>query len=146
MKSSEFRLEELLALVGSSPLESATSEVLALAEAVWYQGYRPTQADLDSLARSVEHQSFKRTLCVLELLSQYPVCPRSTAKELQKLTQDFHVKYSSPGSSEALKGRYSPSKRWGLAEATGPIRQSLLSIQTRSYAISKGGLHGFSAQ
>ncbi len=59
MKSSEFRLEELLALVGSSPLESATSEVLALAEAVWYQGYRPTQADLDSLARSVEPQSFK---------------------------------------------------------------------------------------
>lgn len=111
MKSSEFRLEELLALVGSSPLESATSEVLALAEAVWYQGYRPTQADLDSLARSVEPQSFKRTLCVLELLSQYPVCPRSTAKELQKLTQDFHAKYSSPGSSEALKGRYSPSMK-----------------------------------
>ena len=138
------RLEELLALVGSCPLERATSEVLALAEAVWYQGYRPTQADLDALSCVVEPQSFKRTLCVLELLSQYPVCPRSTAKELQKLTQYFHAKYSSSGSSEALKGRYSPSKRWGLAEATGPIRQSLLSIQTRSYASSRGGLHGFS--
>ena len=145
MPPSQEHLAALLAAVGSSSLESAASEVSALAEAIWYQGYRPAQGDLEALAHGLDSQSFKRTLCVLELLSQYPVCPRSTAKELQQLTQRFHKKYSSTGISEPTKGRYSPSERWGLDETTGPIRQILLPIQTRAYASSKGSLHGFQA-
>ncbi len=61
--------------VGSRPLERAVDDVKQLAEAVWYRGYCPTREELERLRDVMPREAFQRTLCVLELLSQYPVCP-----------------------------------------------------------------------
>lgn len=130
--------------VGSRPLEVAVDDVKALAEAVWYRGYRPTRVELEQLRGVMSREEFQRALCVLELLSQYPVCRRETARHLQQLARYFHRELL--GSDDApVQGRYSPSKRWGLNDATGPLRKALLPLQTRTYADATGHQHGLSA-
>lgn len=62
-------------------------DVKLLAEAIWYRGYQPSQAELEKLRTVMPRANFQRTLCVLELLSQYPVCRRDTALHLQQLTR-----------------------------------------------------------
>lgn len=130
--------------VGTRPLEHAVDDVKPLAEAVWYRGYRPTQVELERLSDVMPREAFQRTLCVLELLSQYPVCRRDTARHLQQLTQHFHQQLLGSGDTPT-QGRYSPSKRWGLSDATAPLRQALLPMQTRTYADATGHKHGLSA-
>lgn len=129
--------------VGSRPLELAVDDVKQLAEAVWYRGYRPTQAELVRLRDVMSREEFRRALCVLELLSQYPVCRRDTARQLQQLTRHFHRQLLG-GDDTPTPGRYSPSKRWGLTDATAPLRKALLPLQTRTYADSTGHRHGLS--
>lgn len=129
--------------VGSRPLELAVDDVKQLAEAVWYRGYRPTQAELVRLRDVMSREEFRRALCVLELLSQYPVCRRDTARQLQQLTRYFHRQLLG-GDDTPTQGRYSPSKRWGLTDATAPLRKALLPLQTRTYADSTGHRHGLS--
>lgn len=129
--------------VGSRPLELAVDDVKQLAEAVWYRGYRPTQAELVRLRDVMSREEFRRALCVLELLSQYPVCRRDTARHLQQLTRYFHRQLLG-GDDTLTQGRYSPSKRWGLTDATAPLRKALLPLQTRTYADSTGHRHGLS--
>lgn len=129
--------------VGSRPLELAVDDVKQLAEAVWYRGYRPTQAELVRLRDVMSREEFRRALCVLELLSQYPVCRRDTARQLQQLTRHFHRQLLG-GDDTPTQGRYSPSKRWGLTDATAPLRKALLPLQTRTYADSTGHRHGLS--
>lgn len=129
--------------VGSRPLEFAVDDAKQLAEAVWFRGYRPTQAELERLCGVMPREDFQRTLCVLELLSQYPVCRRDTARHLQQLTRHFHQQLLG-GDSTPTQGRYSPSKRWGLIDATAPLRKALLHLQTCTYAESTGHRHGLS--
>ncbi|MCG6659769.1 hypothetical protein HOP52_18640 [Halomonas campisalis] len=129
--------------VGSRPLERAVDDVKQLAEAVWFRGYRPTQAELERLRGVMPREDFQRALCVLELLSQYPVCRRDTARHLQQLTRLFHRELL--GNDETpTQGRYSPSERWGLSDATAPLRKALLPLQTRNHADSTGRRHGLS--
>jgi len=130
--------------VGSRPLESAVDDVKQLAEAVWYRGYRPAGEELERLRDVMSREEFQRMLCVLELLSQYPVCRRDTARHLQQLTRRFHRQLLGDDGTPA-QGRYSPSKRWGLAETTTPLRKALLPLQTRAYADATGHRHGLSA-
>jgi hypothetical protein len=118
--------------------------VKQLAEAVWYGGYRPTQAELDRLCGVMPRENFQRALCVLELLSQYPVCRRDTARHLQLLTRHFHRQLLG-NDDTPTQGRYSLSKRWGLRDATAPLRKALLPLQTRTYADATGHRHGLSA-
>lgn len=134
---------KLLYRVGSRPLESNVDGVKQLAKTVWYRGYRPKRRELEYLHQQMPHEQFQRTLCVLELLSQYPVCPRDTALLLQELTRDFHQQLLS-NNETPLQGRYSPSKRWGLGDTTTPLRKALLPLQTRTYADATGHRHGLS--
>lgn len=129
---------------GQQPFDRSVSEVKQLAEAVWYRGYCPTSEDLEDLRRMANRQQFQRMLCVLELLSQYPVCQRKTARYLQVLTEQFHGQLFG-AVIRPTQGRYSPSKRWGLNETTGPLRKALLPLQTRTYADATGRTHGLSA-
>lgn len=130
--------------VGSRPLESAVEEVKKLAESVWYKGYQPSQEELELLRGVMPCEDFQRMLCVLELLSQYPVCRRETARYLQQLTQHYHRQLL--GSDDTpTQGRYSPSRRWGLNDATSPLRKALLPLQNRAYADATGRRHGLSA-
>ena len=131
--------------VGVTPLESSVNDVTALADDIWYQGYRPAQEELEQLRPVLPPEGFQRLLCVLELLSQYPVCPRDTARHLQELTRDFHRLLLGDNGDAPVQGRYSPSKRWGLAEKTTPLRKALLAMQTRAYADSTGLDHGLRA-
>lgn len=130
--------------VGSRPLEHSIDDVKQLAEAVWFRGYQPTQAELELLRGVMPRKDFQRTLCVLELLSHYPVCRRNTARHLQQLTQYFHQQLLGSGDIPT-QGRYSPSKRWGLSDSTTPLRKALLPLQTRTYADATGHRHGLSA-
>lgn len=124
---------EQLYRVGSQPLDQAVEEVRQLADAIWYRDYCPTRAELDRLRAAMSREEFQRALCVLELLSQYPVCCRDTARDLQQLTGDFHRQLLGD-SDTPIQGRYSPSKRWGLTDATVSLRKALLPMQTRAYA------------
>ncbi len=130
--------------VGSRPLERAVDDVKQLAEAVWYRGYCPTRAELERLRDVMPREEFQRTLCVLELLSQYPVCRRDTARHLQQLTHQFHRQLLG-NDDTSTQGRYSPSKRWGLTDTAAPLRKALLPLQTRTYADATGHRHGLSA-
>lgn len=134
---------ELLHWVGSRPFEQAVDDVKQLAGAVWYRGYRPTREELEALRDEMPLKAFQRTLCVLELLSQYPVCRQNTARHLQQLTRLFHRQLLG-GDDTPSQGRYSPSQRWGLSETTTPLRKALLPLQTRTYADSTGHPHGLS--
>ncbi len=129
--------------VGSCPLERAVDDVKQLAEAIWYRGYRPTLGELERLHDVMPREAFQRTLCVLELLSQYPVCRRDTARHLQQLTCLFHRRLLG-NDDTPIQGRYSPSRRWGLSDATAPLRKALLPLQTRAYADATGRRHGLS--
>lgn len=131
--------------VGLTPLESSVNDVTELADDIWYQGYRPVQVELEQLRPVLPPEGFQRLLCVLELLSQYPVCPRDTARHLQQLTRHFHRLLLGDNDDTPVQGRYSPSKRWGLAERTTPLRKVLLPMQTRTYADSTGHNHGLRA-
>jgi len=134
---------EQLYRVGSRPLDQVVDDVKQLAEAIWYRGYCPTRAELDQSRAVMSREEFQRALCVLELLSQYPVCCQATARELQRLTRCFHGQLL--GDSDApIQGRYSPSKRWGLTDATVSLRKALLAVQTRAYADATGQRHGLS--
>ena len=135
---------ELLCQVGALPLDATVENIKELAEVVWYEGDYPTKADLDLVRSSLSCEGFQRLLCVLELLSQYPVCPRETARHLQKLTRYFHQLLLGDGVLP-VQGRYSPSKRWQINDQTNVLRKALLPIQTRAYADSTGRKHGFSA-
>ncbi|GEN29698.1 hypothetical protein HVA01_33440 [Halovibrio variabilis] len=130
--------------VGSCPLESAVEEVKKLAESVWYKGYQPTWRELETLRSAMTDKEFQRSLCVLEMLSQYPVCRRDTALHLQQMTRRFHQQLLGGDDAPTL-GRYSPAKRWGLTDATTSLRKALLPLQTRTYADSTGYRHGLSA-
>lgn len=130
--------------VGSRPLECAVDDVKQLAEAVWYRGYCPRRAELERLRDVMSSEEFQRTLCVLELLSQYPVCRRDTARHLQQLTRQFHRQLLG-NDNTPTQGRYSPSKRWGLTDTTAPLRKALIPLQTRTYADATGHRHGLSA-
>ena len=129
--------------VGLQSLERAVDEVSKLAEAVWYRGYRPSREELEQLRSAMTRETFLRSLCVLELLSQYPVCQRDTARYLQQVTRQFHDQLVGKDDTP-VQGRYSPSKRWGLTETTAPLRKALLPLQTRAYADSTGHRHGLS--
>ncbi|WP_458526448.1 hypothetical protein [Onishia taeanensis] len=129
--------------VGSGSLEQVLDDVKQLAEAVWYRGYQPTQEELERLRGVMPRVDFQRTLCVLELLSQYPVCRSDTARRLQQLTRVYHRQLLG-GDDTLTQGRYCPSKRWGLNDATGPLREALLPLQTRTYADATGHRHGLS--
>ncbi|WP_304526829.1 hypothetical protein [Halomonas sp. I5-271120] len=129
--------------VGSRPLDRDANEVTRLAEAVWYRNYRPRQEELERLRDVMPREEFQRTLCVLEILSLYPVCRRDTAKHLQALTRRFHRQLLG-GDDAPVKGRYSPSKRWGLPDTTNLVRKALLPLQTRAYADSTERRHGLS--
>lgn len=131
--------------VGVTPLESSVNDVKQLADDVWYQGYRPSRVELERLRPVLPNEGFQRLLCVLELLSQYPVCPRDTARHLQQLTRRFHWLLLGDNGNEPVQGRYSPSKRWGLTEKTTPLRKALLPMQTRTYADATGHKHGLRA-
>lgn len=128
--------------VGSHPLESAVDEVKQLADAIWYRGYNPTQEELTRLSDVMPSEHFQRTLCVLELLSQYPVCRRDTARHLQQLTGKFHQKLFLGTAGKPAQGRYSPGKRWGLSDSTRSLRKALLPMQTRAFADATGRRHG----
>jgi hypothetical protein len=130
--------------VGSRPLERAVDDVKQLADAVWYRGYCPTKEEVEQLSDVMPQEAFQRTLCVLELLSQYPVCPRDTARHLQQLTQQFHRQLLG-NDDTPTQGRYSPSQRWGLTDTIAPLRKALLPLQTRMYADGTGQRHGLSA-
>lgn len=133
-----------LYVIASQPLQRSVSDVKVLAEAIWYDGFRLSRQDLEEVGSSLDRHSLHRLLCVLELLSQYPVCPQDTARELQRMTREFHDEL--PGVEPLpVHGRYSPSKRWGLAESTLPLRRALLPLQTRTYADSTSKHHGLSA-
>ena len=137
-------LHQRLLRVGSGPLEQVVDDVKQLAEAIWFQGYCPKQAELEGVRGVMPCEDLRRILCVLELLSQYPVCRRETARHLQRLTRRFHRELL--GDDEApTQGRYSPSKRWGLSDTTMSMRQALLPLQTRTYADATGHRHGLSA-
>ncbi len=129
--------------VGFRHLDHAVDDTKQLAEAVWYRGYCPTQAELERLQGVMPREAFQRTLCVLELLSQYPVCRRDTAKHLQTLTRHFHRQLLG-NDDTPTQGRYSPSKRWGLTDTTTSLRKALLPLQTRTYADATGHRHGLS--
>lgn len=58
--------------VGLQSLEQTMGEVEGLAEAIWYQGYCPSRDDLEQLRAAMPRESFLRSLCVLEMVSQYP--------------------------------------------------------------------------
>ncbi|MEA2120064.1 hypothetical protein [Halovibrio sp. HP20-50] len=130
--------------VGSRPLESAVEDVKKLAESIWYKGYRPTWGEVETLRSAMTHEEFQRSLCVLEMLSQYPVCPRDTALHLQQMTRRFHRQLLG-GDDAPTQGRYSPGKRWGLTDNTTSLRKALLPLQTRTFADSTGHRHGLSA-
>ncbi|MGP9768346.1 hypothetical protein ACT3UM_21740 [Halomonas sp. AOP13-D3-9] len=134
---------KLLYQVGARSLENAVEDVKQLAETIWYKGYQPTWAELETLRSVVPLEAFQRSLCVLELLSQYPVCRRDTARHLQQLTSRYHQLLG--GDDVLAQGRYSPSKRWGLADTTISLRKALLPLQTRIYADAKAHRHGLSA-
>tara|TARA_R110001599_G_scaffold66630_1_gene188357 strand:- start:343 stop:771 length:429 start_codon:yes stop_codon:yes gene_type:complete len=135
---------KLLYRVGAHSLEIAVDDVKQLADSIWYKGYRPTWAELEILRLEMPCEAFQRSLCVLELLSQYPVCRRDTAQHLQRLTRQYH--HQLIGHDNVLpQGRYSPSKRWGLTDTTTSLRKALLPLQTRIYADSKKHRHGLSA-
>lgn len=108
--------------VGLRPLELAVDDVKQLADAVWYRGYCPSKEELEQLCGVMPPEACKRTLCVLELLSYYPVCPRATARYLQQLTQKFHRQLLG-NEDTPTEGRYSPSQRWGLTDTTAPLRK-----------------------
>jgi hypothetical protein len=135
---------ELLRQIGALPLDATLDDVKELAETVWYHGYRPTEAELDLVRPNLSREGFQRLLCVLELLSQYPVCPRDTAQHLQQLTRHFHRLLLGDGDT-LVQGRYSPSKRWRITDQTTVLRKALLPIQTRTYADSTGASHGLRA-
>lgn len=137
-------MRELLCQVGALPLDATLEDVKELADVVWYQGDCPTKAELDLVRPQLSREGFQRLLCVLELLSQYPVCPRETARHLQEVTRHFHRLLLGDGGFPA-QGRYSPSKRWQINDQTHVLRKALLPIQTRTYADSTGKRHGFSA-
>ena len=138
------KTKDLLCQVGELPLDATLEDIKELAEAVWYQDDCPTEAELDLVRSHLSREGFQRLLCVLELLSQYPVCPRETARHLQELTQYFHRLLLGDGGPPA-QGRYSPSKRWQINDQTHVLRKALLPIQTRAYADSTGERHGFSS-
>lgn len=137
--------ENRLHRVGITSLDSSVSEVKELATEIWYQGYRPVRAELERLRSDLPPEGFQRLLCVLELLSQYPVCPRDTARHLQQLTGYFHRLIFGDNGDGPVQGRYSPGKRWGLAESTASLRKELLPLQTRTYADSMTLNHGLRA-
>jgi hypothetical protein len=139
-----FAFHDLLYRTGKHSFEQSVREAQRLAEAVWYQGYCPTLADLNGVQRRLERQQFQRVLCALELISQYPVCQRRAARHIQVLTEQFHMALLGPD-TRPTRGRYSPSKRWRLNEKTGPLRKALLPLQTRTYADTTGRTHGFNA-
>lgn len=133
---------ELLRQVGAFPLDATLEDVKELAETIWYQGYMPSDTELDQVRGHLSREGFQRLLCVLELLSQYPVCPRDSARRLQRLAGFYHALLLG-NESKPAQGRYSPSKRWQISDQTTVLRKALLPIQTRSYADSTGASHGF---
>lgn len=136
--------QELLYRIGAFPLDVTLGDAKELAEAIWYQGYCPTKAEFDLVRLNLPREGFRRLLCVMELLSQYPVCQRDTARHLQHLTKHFHHLLLG-GGHVLVQGRYSPSKRWGITDSTVALRKALLPMQTRSYADSVGAHNGFGA-
>lgn len=136
-------MRELLCQVGALPMDATLEDVKELAEVVWYQGDYPAKSDLDLVRPHLSREGFQRLLCILELLSQYPVCPRETARHLQEVTRHFHQLLLGDRGSP-VQGRYSPSKRWQINDQTNALRKALLPIQTRTYADSTGKRHGFS--
>ncbi len=82
--------QRLLYRVGTTPLEKANEDAKSLAELLWFTEYRPTMPELNQVRSEITSEEFQRLLCVLELLSQYPVCPRDKAVRLQQLTRRFH--------------------------------------------------------
>ena len=135
--------QRLLYRVGTTPLEKANEDAKSLAELLWFTDYRPTMPELTQVRSEMASEEFQRLLCVLELLSQYPVCPRDKAARLQQLTRRFHSLLLGNKGPQP-RGRYSPSKRWKLSDKTEAFRKALLPMQTRTYADSTGRHHGLS--
>lgn len=137
---------DLLKAVGLKPFDQSVDEVLALADAVWYEGFCPGVEDIEALFGQADITNLKRLLYVLETLCLFPVCPRSTANPLLETVQIFHDRYLGTGTLKEFVDK-SPkanlNERWGLDEKTTSMRQALLPIQTRHYAYERGGQHGF---
>ena len=142
----------LVLQVAIQPLDSdaGIDAVKELAIAVWYRGFVPTNTDLETIRQQVskptshcsDETSFLRLLCVLELLSLFAVCKREAASELQWLTERFHSELVEE-SPLCRTGRYNAGQRWRLAEPINRLQDALLPLQTRHFADTMGGGHGF---
>ncbi|MCP1316849.1 hypothetical protein [Halomonas sp. 707B3] len=130
-----------LYMVGATPLDKNVEGVTHLARAVWYRGYKPSDDELKNLRVQLDDVGFRRVLCVLEMLSKFPVCKPETSSRLQSTAAAYLETLGMMGETRT-PGRSSPSKRWGLPDDTVPVRQALLPLQTRTYADSTGKEHG----
>ncbi|WP_409523345.1 hypothetical protein [Nitrincola sp. MINF-07-Sa-05] len=138
----DMKVMELLVGVARQPLQYMPEDVIKLAQQLWFQESEPSDTVLEVLAVRLNDHEFRRVLCVLEMLSQYPVCKTKTAKRLQRLTEKYHLKLFGNEPNQ-LSGRYSPSKRWHLKDETSALRQALLPLQTRTFAFNQKSSHGF---
>lgn len=132
--------------------DAGIDAVKELAIAVWYRGFVPTNSDLETIRQQIPQRtsendtsiSFLRLLYVLELLSLFPVCRDVTAKHLQTMTDEWQAKVVGIGSADgSTVSHQQASVRWKLPEPTGLLRQALLPLQTRHFADTMGGDHGF---
>lgn len=104
------------------------------AEMLWHQKTElPSYEFLKSMEKTASKKQFFRTLCVLELLSQFPACEENKAKQLQVTTTRLHDELLGNNCPQHT-GRYSPSQRWTLPESTTYLRKELLPLQTRHYS------------
>jgi hypothetical protein len=116
--------------------------LLALAHAVWYQGCQITECDLQSLVAETDSETLKRTLCILELITMFPVCPQDTAKTLFRAIGKMHSVIIEQHESKALP-HCKLDVRWETQENIPRLGHVLLPYQTRHYASTQGRQHGF---
>ena len=116
--------------------------LLELAHAVWYKGCRITENDLEVLVAETDPNTLKRALCLLELISMLPVCPRETKKTLQRTIGKIHSTIVEQPEGKALP-HCKLDVRWGIQDNIPHLLQTLLPFQKRHYASTQGRLHGF---
>ena len=116
--------------------------LLELAHAVWYTGCRISERDLENLAAETDPKTLKRVLCLLELISTFPVCPLEAAKDILYATKKMHSIVIDQAESKQLV-QCGFSERWDVQDNISRLGHALLPYQTRHYASTQGRLHGF---
>lgn len=116
--------------------------LLELAHAVWYKGCQISERDLESLVAETDTETLKRTLCILELITMFPVCPRGTTKTLQCAIGKKHSDIIEQHESKALP-HCKLDIRWEIQDNIPHLLRTLLPFQRRHYASSQGQKHGF---